>query len=261
MTAMRLSKRLLKHPRTQSLLAWLLSVYIRLVYITSRRVYVIDPQAEQFMSGADNAIFAFWHGRMMMCPTIEPPGRKMHVLISHHRDGVLISKVIGHFGEATISGSSSRGGSAAVKEILRCLKKGDNISITPDGPRGPSQVAQMGIVTVARLTGRKVIPVTFSASKHRRFKSWDCFMLALPFGKIAFCVGAPLLVSREADDEGQEASRLEIEQAMNRLVETADVLTSPPPPEGEGRGGGTPRAMTPPAATPPPNPLPQGEGK
>ncbi len=218
-------KRLLKAPATQSAIAWLLSLFIRLVYWTNRRSYHINPAAAHLMRGEDNAIFAFWHGRMMMCPTIEPPKRKMHVLISRHRDGILISKVISHFGEATIAGSSSKGGSAAVKEIMRALKKGDNISITPDGPRGPVQVAQMGIVTVAKLTGRCVLPVTFSASRHKRLTSWDRFMIALPFGKIAFCVGAPILVSRDADDHAQEQARLEIEQAMNRLVETADSLT------------------------------------
>lgn len=217
-------KRLLKHPATQSALAWVLSLFIRLVYLTSRKSYVIDPAAETYMRGEDNAIFAFWHGRMMMCPTIEPRGRKMHVLISTHRDGILISKVISHFGEATIAGSSSKGGSAAVKEIVRTLKSGDNISITPDGPRGPLQVAQMGIVTIAKLTGRKIIPITYSSSRHRRFKSWDRFMVALPFGKIVFCAGAPLLVSRDADDAAQEQARLTVERVMNQLVETADGM-------------------------------------
>src|SRR5437899_2909227 len=106
---MPLTKRLLKHPFTQSLLAWLLSLYIRFVYLTSRKERCIDDDAMPYMRGEQNGIFAFWHGRMMMCPTIEPPKRKMHVLISFHRDGLLISQVIGHFGEATISGSSSKG--------------------------------------------------------------------------------------------------------------------------------------------------------
>lgn len=219
------SKRLLKHPRTQTLLSWLLAQYIRFVYYTSRKTRIIAPEALPYMRGEQNAIFAFWHGRMMMCPTIEPQKRKMHVLISFHRDGMLISQVIGHFGEATISGSSSKGGSAAVKEILRCLKNGDNVSITPDGPRGPIHVAEMGLVTVARLSGKPIIPATFSSSRHRRFKSWDRFMLALPFGRIVFCVGAPISVSREHDDTANEQTRLMIETSMNQQVEQADRLT------------------------------------
>ncbi len=226
---MSFKKRLLKYPRTQSALAFILSLYIRLVYWTSKRVYYVEAGAKPLMEGSENAIFAFWHGRLMMCPTLEPPGRKMHVLISHHRDGILISKTIGHFGVATIAGSSSKGGSAAVKEILRTIKKGENISITPDGPRGPMQIAQMGIVTVAKLTGRPVLPVTFSSSRNRRMRSWDRFMVALPFGKIAFCVGAPILVSRELDADGEEQARLAVESAMNRLVEIADAIVSSAP--------------------------------
>ena len=219
---MPLKKRILKHPFTQKLISWLLAQYIRLVYITSFKTYHFHPAAIPYMKGEDNAIFAFWHGRMMMCPTIEPHARKMHVLISHHRDGQLISEVISHFGESTISGSSSRGGMAAVKEILRVLKNGDNVSITPDGPRGPIQIVQPGVVTTARLAGKPVLPVTFSTSHCKRMRSWDRFMLAYPFGRIVFYVGAPIPVARDIDAAGEEAARFAIEHAMNELVKIAD---------------------------------------
>ena len=212
-------KRLLKHPLTQAIVAWLLSLTIRFVYVSSRKKYHYAPDALPYLRGEHNAIFAFWHGRMMMCPTIEPPGRKMHVMISAHRDGLLISKVIGHFGEATIQGSSSKGGREAVMVALRLLKKGDNISITPDGPRGPAQVAQEGVAVIARLAGLPVIPVTFSATRKKHLRSWDRFLLALPFGRIHFCVGAPIRVER---DEDTGIAREKIELAMNALVHQAD---------------------------------------
>lgn len=216
---MRLDKRLVKHPLTQAFLARLLSSYIRFVYVTSRKRFVYDNLALPYMRGERQAIFAFWHGRMMLCPTICPPGRAMNVLISEHRDGKLISTVIRHFGQNTIVGSSSRGGSAAVKTILRAIKAGDNISITPDGPRGPRHVAAMGIVTVAKLSGKPVLPVTFYSDHAKTLRSWDQFLLALPFGRIAFCVGAPIMV--EGTDD--ETSRLSIERAMNALVDQADA--------------------------------------
>lgn len=219
---MSLSKRLLKHPLTQTLLAFLLSLYIRLVYHTSRKIFLYDEGAKPFMRGEGNAIFAFWHGRMMLCPAICPPGHKMRVLISTHRDGKLISTVIGNFNQATINGSSSKGGKAAVMEILRALKAGDNISITPDGPRGPVQVAAAGIITVAKLSGKPILPVTFSSNRAKTLKSWDRFLLALPFGRVVFCVGAPLMVEAKADDAAQEQARLNVEQRMNQLVITAD---------------------------------------
>lgn len=215
---MSLSKRLLKHPLTQSILSHLLAGYIRVVMITNRKEFHIHPDTEIFMRGEKNAIFAFWHGRMMLLPAINPP-RKMHVLISEHRDGKLISQVIHHFGQDTVVGSSSKGGTEAVRNIVRLLKKGDNISITPDGPRGPNQVAEAGIVTIAKLSGKQVIPVTFSASKHKRLKSWDRFMIAKPFGRIVFCIGAPIMI-----EQADEAARIAIETSMNNLVEQADAL-------------------------------------
>ncbi len=215
---MSISKRLLKSKFTQSLLSHLLAFYIRLVMLTSRKEFHIHPASAGLMRGEGNAIFAFWHGRMMLLPAINPP-RKMHVLISEHRDGKLISQVIGHFGQDTIVGSTSKGGTDAVRNIVRLLKKGDNVSITPDGPRGPNQQATIGIATVARLARKPVMPVTFCSSKHKRLRSWDRFMVAKPFGRIVFCIGEPIMV-----EEADEAARLAIETAMNNLVEQADAL-------------------------------------
>jgi hypothetical protein len=215
---MSFTKRLLKSPKTQTALSYLLAGYIRLVMLTNRKIYHIHPEAAALMRGEGNAIFAFWHGRMMLLPAINPP-RKMNVLISDHRDGRLISQVIARFGQDTVVGSSSKGGSEAVRAIVRLLKNGDNVSITPDGPRGPNQTASMGIVTLAKLSGKLVLPITFSASKNKRLRSWDKFMVAKPFGRINFCIAAPIVI-----DSADEAARIAIETAMNNLVEQADAL-------------------------------------
>ena len=200
----------------QLALSYLLAFYIRLVMFTSRKKYIIHPQAKEFMHGHKNAIFAFWHGRMMLLPAINPP-RKMFVLISKHRDGQLISQVIARFGQKTIEGSSSKGGAEAVRQIVRLLKSGDNISITPDGPRGPNQQVAMGMLTIAKLSGKPIIPVTFYAKKHKCLKSWDRFMVAKPCGRIKFCIGAPIIINN-ADEE----ARVKIEQAMNNLQKHAE---------------------------------------
>jgi lysophospholipid acyltransferase (LPLAT)-like uncharacterized protein len=218
-------KRVLKHPMTQVVFAWLLSLYIRFVYATSRVSLHIDDDAKPYMDGKDNAIYAFWHGRMMMMPMRNPSGIQMRVLISFHHDGLLISQVVKHLHTETIGGSSSRGGREAVKVILKGLRAGDNIGITPDGPRGPNQIASKGIETIARLSGKPVIPVTFSASRHRRLKSWDRFILALPFGHIAFFAGSPIVLDKDADDTQQALYLQAIEKAMNEQLAQADLLT------------------------------------
>ncbi len=220
---MSLTKKILKSPATQYGLSWFFAGYIWLVYFTSRIDRRVHPDALAYMQGSLNGIFAFWHGRMMMLPAFCPPKHKMHVLISLHRDGKLISQTIGHFGQATVSGSTSRGGKEAVSEILTLLEAGANISITPDGPRGPAQVAAKGTSGVARLSGKPVLPVVFSSTRAKHFRSWDRFMLALPFGRIIFCIGQPLFIDENADEE---ASRLRIEKAMNDLLAETDKVAA-----------------------------------
>jgi lysophospholipid acyltransferase (LPLAT)-like uncharacterized protein len=224
---MSISKRLLKHPRTITLLSYILASYMHLAYASSRKEILIDDEALPYMRGEQNAIFAFWHGRMMMLPLAYPKHVKMHVLISRHRDGMLISKVIEHFRLGTISGSSSRGGGSAVRTMLQMLEAGDNVGITPDGPRGPMQkIGGSGVVTVAKLSQKPIIPVTFSASRCVRLGSWDRFMVVRPFGRLTFCVGAPVHVPEDADTAGEEALREEVEHTLNRLVEIADGAVS-----------------------------------
>lgn len=213
-------KSLLKSRLVHRALVWILALYIRLVFMTGRRKIEIHPQAKPFMDGTDNAIFAFWHGRMMLMPCMCPHNRLMHVLISQHRDGIFISEVMNEFRFNTIAGSTSKNGRSALMAILRSLKQGDNVSITPDGPRGPLQVAAAGVATAARLSGKPVVPITFSASRHKRAKSWDRFMLALPFCRLIFCIGAPIVVERSMDEE---EARLAIERALNQLTEKADA--------------------------------------
>ena len=99
-------KTLGKNRYVQSMAAWIFSLYIRLVFITSKIEYRVHPEAEVYTRGEANAIFAFWHGRMMALPAFCPPKRIMHVLISEHSDGRLISQVIAHFKQRTINGSA-----------------------------------------------------------------------------------------------------------------------------------------------------------
>lgn len=185
---------------------------------------MIHPDSAAYLSGDKNALYAFWHGRLMMMPLLCRPKHKMHVLISRHRDGLLISRVISHFGQATIAGSSGKRGAGAMKEVLRALKNGENVSITPDGPRGPYQSVSDGTIALAKLSGMPVIPITFSATRLRRFKSWDRFCFALPFSRIVFLVGAPFYIPRDATPPQLEDAKAKLAQMMIDQALEADRL-------------------------------------
>lgn len=109
-------------------------------------------------------IIAFWHGRQIMMPLCYG-GSRLSILISQHRDGELIQRIVRRFGFDTVRGSTTRGGARALRQMARLGRSGADLAVTPDGPKGPRCVAQTGVVELAKLTGLPIIPLTFSASK------------------------------------------------------------------------------------------------
>ncbi len=211
-------KRVFKHPVFQDIIAWMIFIIMKLCWFSYRIEKQIHPGSLPYLQGTDNGIFCFWHGRMIAFPFFKPSSRVMHVLISLHRDGELIAKVIRHFSIRTIRGSSSRCARAATRQLLDQLKAGDNISITPDGPRGPVFQAEKGAILLAKLAGKPLIPVSFSAQRARRLRTWDRFMIPLPFSKLLLIVDAPFFVS----EHDSHAQRLQLEQRLNAITNQAD---------------------------------------
>ncbi len=219
---MKPTKRVLKHPCVQAVLCWLMAQYIRLVWWTSHVERHIAPETEALMRGEQQGIFAFWHGRLLMFPVLAPKLRAMHVLISGHNDGVLIARVVTYFGIGTVEGSSSKRSLSSLRELLRILKEGHNISITPDGPRGPFQQAAPGVAYLARSTELPVVPVAWSVRRARRLRSWDRFMIPWPCNRLFFVAMPPISLSEETQDA--DATH-RITQALTEATRRADQLS------------------------------------
>lgn len=113
-----------------------------------------------------NIILACWHGRQLMIP-LAYRGREIHILISQHRDGELIAQVLSRFGLHAVRGSSTRGGVAALRRLIALGRSGVDLAVTPDGPKGPRQVVQAGVIHLAKATGLPIVPVTFACSKKK----------------------------------------------------------------------------------------------
>jgi lysophospholipid acyltransferase (LPLAT)-like uncharacterized protein len=126
-----------------------------------------EAATEGWKKGA-NFIFCFWHGRLLMMPFANLRG-KGKVLISRHRDGELIARVMGFFKLGSIRGSFRKGTVSSIREIMHDLREGFDVAITPDGPKGPRHKVKDGIVELARITGKSIIPITFGASKKKLF--------------------------------------------------------------------------------------------
>jgi hypothetical protein len=218
----RWGRRLLRSAGLRRHLCRLVALYIRFVYRTNRWTTGGGEVPRRLRRDGKSFILAFWHGRLLMIPMAWRRMAPMHMLISAHRDGRIIADAVSHFGVNSIAGSSRRGGSAAMRTMLKRLDAGDCVGITPDGPRGPAMRASTGIVNLARLAGAPIVPIVFATSRRRVLPSWDRFHLALPFGRGVFVWGEPIEIARDLDESGIEEARLLVETRMNELARDAD---------------------------------------
>jgi len=199
-------------------------IVITLLRVTMRRKEVNSEWVREWWSKGENAIIAFWHGRLLMMPliTVGYPGKGFKVLISRHRDGELIGRTIRFFGAEAVRGSSTRGGLSGLKGLIRELRKGHDVAIAPDGPRGPRYDVQEGVMQLARMSGRPIVPVTFGASSGTILNTWDRFLVPYPFSRGVYLWGDPLWIDAEADDPAIEEKRVLLESRLRSMTEQAD---------------------------------------
>jgi lysophospholipid acyltransferase (LPLAT)-like uncharacterized protein len=209
------------------LLGSLAALVIRMLYATirwERRGF--DPDRSPW-SDPTAAIFAFWHGRMLMLPrhyteTVrrsQRPKRRGFMLISQHGDGRIIAWGIKLLGISSVSGSSTRGGRAALMRLVREAKGGADIGITPDGPKGPRYVCKSGVAVIAQQSELPVYPCTYSVERCWRVRSWDGMIVPKPFSRGVVILGEPIYIPSTLSVE--EGAR-KIQEALNECTEHAD---------------------------------------
>ena len=121
---------------------------------------------DQLYAQGKRMIIAFWHGQQLMMP-LAYRGIGAHILISQHRDGEMISRIVKRFGFGAVRGSSTRGGVVALRQLIRLGRSGVDLVVTPDGPKGPRHVVQKGVIQLAQVTGLPIVPLTFACSKKK----------------------------------------------------------------------------------------------
>lgn len=169
---------------------------------------------------AENAIYAFWHSSLLMASFFYRH-RGIVGLISHSRDGELLARVLEPMGYVLVRGSTSRGRFSALRGLVRHLNRGLDVALAPDGPRGPREIVQPGIIELARLTGRRIVPFVFDASRRRRLNSWDRMIVPMPFSRVVLAFEEPVLVGRRADREETEAKRKLLEERLHAATRRA----------------------------------------
>ena len=167
-----------------------------------------------------NAIFVFWHNRMFfmtyfMAIRYIYRGHRVVVFSSHSKDGEIMTRLESSLGASVIRGSTSKGAIKGLINLFRKALTGYSPVITPDGPRGPKYEVQDGLVFLAQKTGFPIIPISWNANRFHRFKSWDSFMIPLPFARVRVTYGQPVIAQAHED---KEALRQRIKDALMEIT-------------------------------------------
>jgi lysophospholipid acyltransferase (LPLAT)-like uncharacterized protein len=210
----------------QSFLAFVGSLYIRLVGVTSRVSWVNRAVRTNLELTGKGFIYACWHGRQMFLLYLHE-NDQARPLISKSKDGDLIAKICRHFGLNAVRGSSSRGGMKAVLELKSTLESGMRVGFTPDGPRGPFHEVQHGVLYVAQKLGCPILPFAYGARKSWVFGSWDKFIVPKLFNRIAIIYGEPFFV--HPGDNLSAISKI-MQKKLNDVTLAADRFVALPQP-------------------------------
>lgn len=219
----RLRQTMLRNRHVQGFAVWLASLYLRFVFLTSKVTYQHDETTQPYFNGEAIGVFTFWHGRLLMAPFFKPKKHGLLVMSSHHNDAELMATLLKCFGIGTVRGGSSSGSLKAVRGIVKKVREGNHMAITPDGPRGPALVAKPGAAYLSRLLKAPIIPMATASTRQKTLHSWDRLQVALPFGHLVVCSGPALFISKDQDPDSEEA-RVAVEEALNRVTAQADAF-------------------------------------
>ena len=217
----------------QELVCFIFASYMRLVYFTSKKVFVNHEIPLEAAKSKTPIIFCFWHNRLMMTPfatraqkKIDPTFNLM-TLASRHGDGKLVGKTMRQMGLIPVFGSSNDGRKASrgidissLKKIFKGLKNGVSLGITPDGPRGPNQTINGEVVNISRISQVGMLPMSYSSSKCKQLRTWDKFTIPLPFSTLCFYFDDALIqVDKNATKEDMELIKDTLKKRMDLMQE------------------------------------------
>ena len=185
-----------------NVLPYVLYFLVRLIYLTNKKVF-----HHPILNSNEAFIFVAWHGDLISCPINYFHNRHKGIvktMISQSKDGEIISKIYSLFGVESIRGSSSKGGTKALISTIKEIKSGNDVALTPDGPRGPRFSVADGVIAIAQKSAAKIVVLNSKPTKYWQFKSWDKFILPKPFGRVDFYMSEPFDISEIEFEEARD---------------------------------------------------------
>ncbi|MBA5778369.1 DUF374 domain-containing protein [Stappia sp. F7233] len=221
-------KSLGRHPMVLNAIGSMLAGYLLAVRKTSS--LVVDPPDfyEKVLPDLP-MIVAMWHGQHFLMPFARPDGWDVRAMISRSADGEINAIAARKLGLGLIRASGAqkahqvtkRGGMRGFIEAMRALREGGTVALTADVPKGPARVAGLGIVQLAKHSGRPIVPMAFATSRHIDLNSWDKASINLPFSRAALAIGDMIHVDADAGEEALEVARKKVEDGLNEATERA----------------------------------------
>ena len=207
----------------ERLLALTGAAILKMLFLTLR-LRIEDRSGVLKENGGSPVIVCFWHNRILgitfAFDRIYPKKRNgVTVLTSPSKDGEILAQLVGAFDMKAVRGSSSRRGSSALLELVRLIRGGRDIAITPDGPRGPRYSLGPGIILLAQSTGVRIVPAHASFSRCVRMKTWDGFIIPLPFSKVSVTLDGALAIPGELTGEEFEEKRKNLEDLLKHAAD------------------------------------------
>ncbi len=193
---------------------------LRAAYSTLKFETTNESNLESWRTGAP-VVFVTWHGRLLPLLYLFRD-RGIVMLVSQHRDGEYLTRLGRGLGYDAVRGSSTRGGHGALRELVRKVRGGSSLAITPDGPQGPKEKLKPGALQVARITNAPVIPVMAGGESAWWVEGWDRFMIPKPMATIRVAVGAPSNVPGNTSVRDLERYANELEDRLQSLKAAVD---------------------------------------
>lgn len=210
-------------PRKARLIAAAGQWLIRAILVTLR-FRIVDHAGVTRQPAIPPVLWTFWHNRLFVVPYLAErfaPGRRGAALTSASKDGELLAAILKCFGVDAIRGSSSRRGAVAWREMRRALENGLYVAVTPDGPRGPRYSLNPGLLLLAQKTGVPVMPVRIRYGRALELKTWDGFMIPLPFSRVDVVFDTPIAFASVKDNADFEIERVRLESLLCQDNESA----------------------------------------
>lgn len=213
-----------------NVLSYFFSNYIKFVYSTNTWTHLNLDKVKEFWDEKKPFIWIHWHGQSLMLPNSwNHQDQKLHALVSLHGDGEIIANTLSNLGLNLVRGAGNpnklglkeKGGTKALRSMIKILKSGDSVAFTADQPPGPGKIAGNGAIILSKITGNPIIPVAASTSKFYQFNNWDKFTINFPFGKGVVVWGDPIYVKKDSSNNDIEGYRNILQDSLNMASEKA----------------------------------------